>query len=76
MSRDDVIRGLQRAVQEARVQSNPMALISAWREIGRMMGYYDQPVTPALQDLNEDQLRAMSDKELEALIGSPPERAG
>ena len=53
-----------------------MAQISAWREIGKMLGYYDQPVTPAPQDLNEEQLRAMSDKELQALIGSPPERAG
>lgn len=66
--RDDVIKGLLKAAQEARAAGNPMATISAWREIGMMLGYYNQPALPAPQDLNEDLVRAMSDKELEALI--------
>ena len=66
--RDDIIRGLLRAAQEARAAGNPMAMIRAYREIGLMMGYYDRPVAPAPQDINEEQLRAMTDKELEALI--------
>ena len=68
LTRDDVIRGLLSAAQEARASANPMVQISAWREIGKMLGYYNQPVTPAPQDLTEDLVRAMSDKELKALI--------
>ena len=67
ISRDDVMQGLLRAAQEARVAGNQMAMIRAYREIGLMMGYYDQPAAQAPQDVNEDQLRAMSDRELEAL---------
>jgi phage terminase small subunit len=66
--RDDIIRGLLKAAQEAKEEGSPMAMIAAYREIGKMLGYYDQPVISALQDINEDQVRAMSDKELEALI--------
>ena len=68
ISRDDVIRGLLRAAQEAKEEGSPMGMIAAYREIGKMLGYYNQPVAPAPQDLNEDLVRAMSDKELEALI--------
>jgi phage terminase small subunit len=68
LTRDDVIKGLLGAAQEARAAGNPMATISAWREVGRLMGFYNQPVTPALQELNDDQVRAMTDKELKALI--------
>ncbi|MEO6322782.1 MAG: hypothetical protein ABIO73_19910, partial [Polaromonas sp.] len=31
---------LLEAVNQARVQANPMAMISGLREIGRMMGFY------------------------------------
>ena len=68
ITRDDVIRGLQRAVQEAKAAGSPMGMIRAYREIGLMMGYYDRPVAPAPQDVNDDQLRSMSDTELQALV--------
>ena len=66
--RDDVILGLLRTAQEAKAAGNPQAQISAWREIARMMGYYDQATAPASQDISEELVRAMSDAELQALI--------
>lgn len=68
ISRDDVIRGLLKAVDEAKAAGNPQAQISAWREIGKMLGFYNKPVTPAPQESYESMVRSMSDKELEALI--------
>ena len=66
--RDDIIRGLLKAAQEAKEEGSPMAMICAWREIGKMLGYYNRPVLSAHQDLTEDLVKAMSDKELKALI--------
>jgi len=67
ITRDDVIQGLLRAVEEAKEAGSPQGQINAWREIGRMMGYYDQPTVPAPQDLTEEQVRAMSDEDLAVL---------
>jgi phage terminase small subunit len=39
-SREDVLQGLIQAAERARTMSDPAAMISAWREIGRMQGYY------------------------------------
>lgn len=68
INRDDVIQGLLRAAQEARATGNPMGMIKYYREIGLMLGYYDQSPAPAYQDPSEEQVRAMSDKELKVLI--------
>ena len=76
ITRDDIILGLLRAAQEAKKNSNPMAMIAAYREIGKMLGYYDQPVTPAPQDYTESLVRTLSDKELRQLSQSPPKGAG
>ncbi|MBG7601821.1 MAG: terminase small subunit [Gammaproteobacteria bacterium] len=40
LTRDDVIRGLLAAYKEAKKKGNPLAMIAAMREIGRMLGYY------------------------------------
>lgn len=66
--RDDIVRGLLKAAQEAKERGSPMGMIAAYREIGKMLGYYNQPIISDPQDLNEDQVRAMSGKELKALI--------
>lgn len=39
--RDDVLNGLLEAAEMARQQANPTALVSALREVGRMLGYYE-----------------------------------
>ncbi len=40
VTRQRVLDGLQEAVDLARVQGNPVALVSAWREIAKICGYY------------------------------------
>lgn len=40
IARDDCIRGLQAAFEKAKEKGDAMAMISAMREIGRMLGYY------------------------------------
>jgi phage terminase small subunit len=68
LTRDDIVRGLLKAAQEAKEEGSPMAMIAAYREVGKMLGYYDRPMTPAPQDLTEDLVRAMPDEALKALI--------
>jgi phage terminase small subunit len=38
LRREDVLNGLLEAVEQARVQSNPMAMIRGWVEIAKLMG--------------------------------------
>ena len=64
LTRDDVIRGLLRAAQEG----SPMAMIAAYREIGKMLGYYNPPVGSAPQDYTDSLVRSMPDKKLRALV--------
>ena len=72
IQRDDVIRGLQEAYEEARVQGDPMAMIAAMREIGRMLGYY--AVCPTHEQIAEGSCQVesipthqMSNRELMAM---------
>lgn len=71
-----MILGLIEAVREAKEEGSPMAMIAAYREIGKMLGYYNQPVTSALQDCNESLMRSMSDGDLIQLLRRPQEGAG
>ncbi|OOZ34946.1 terminase small subunit [Solemya velesiana gill symbiont] len=72
VQRDDVLRGLLSAFMWAREQGQPMAMIAAMREVGKLLGYYDKPVEkPVLSsDLKElkRQYEAMTDEELLALV--------
>lgn len=38
ITREVVLNGLQEAINQARVQGNPGAMISGWREIAKMLG--------------------------------------
>ena len=40
LAREEVLRGLLAAIDMARQQGDPGAMIAGWREIGRMCGYY------------------------------------
>ena len=80
LSRDRVVAGLLRAVEEARFQANPAAMIAGWREIGRMLGFYSPEVrrveitSPASQ-AERARFEAMSDAELLAVINAGVETA-
>jgi len=68
LERDDVIRGLVSAIELAKSQGNPDAMIRACREIGLMLGFYHQPVERTAVSAESRRLlseyEAMSDKEL------------
>jgi len=42
--REDVLHGLLEAVDKARARPDPAAMISGWRKIGRMLGFYTPEV--------------------------------
>lgn len=71
MSRRRAVGGLLGAVDLARDRQDPAAMIAAWREIGRMCGYYATEREPAEVPVSTKgiraRLRAMSDEELRAL---------
>ena len=68
VTRQEVMRGLLEAVEIARVQADPSAMVKAWSEIARMCGYY----APVKQRVDVsvsaqrmvDQFEVMSDAEL------------
>lgn len=74
LDRQAVIQGLLEAVQMARDRREPAAMISAWRELGRLMGYYapERRQIEATAVVGEvklmAQMTAMSDAELMAVI--------
>lgn len=72
LKREDVLKGLLEAVKLAEEQANPAALVSAWREIGRVIGCY-QPETKRVELSAEGQAlqyryAGMSDEELLEII--------
>ena len=74
LSREAVIEELLAAIAVAKEQSNPLVVISGWREIAKMCGFC-QPVKHQVR-LTDGQLEmrrrleAMSDEELIAIVAS------
>ena len=72
LSREAVIAELLAAIAVAKEQSNPQVVISGWREIAKMCGFY-QPVKhqvdiPRKQSDELRRFEAMSDDELIAIV--------
>lgn len=72
MTRKQVMDGLLEGVQMGKYKEDPMAVISGWREIGKMCGYYE-PVRKKLDitvngNIMVDRMNRMSDEELFRLI--------
>ena len=72
MSRKRVMDGLIEAVEMAKLMAEPATMVSGWREIGRMCGYYE-PVKHTLDinvkgDVTVRQLNAMTDADLLKVI--------
>ena len=79
LSREAVIEELLAAIAVAKEQSNPLVVISGWREIAKMCGFY-QPVKHQVEipRTQSDMLRrfeAMSDEELIAIATGGPAEA-
>lgn len=72
IEKDRVLLGLLQAIDTARAQAAPMAMIAGWREIARLLQMYEAPPSVRMSDLNAVRqlaaLREMSDEELLALM--------
>jgi hypothetical protein len=68
MTRKKVIDGLTEAIQMAKVQGDPTAMIMGWRELGRMCGYYEavkhQVAISVTGQVTHQAIRALSDEDL------------
>lgn len=71
ISRDDIIKGLLGTIELARSQSKPLAMISACREMAKMLGYYNTPTTendPEASSELVQKVNNLSDNDLEELV--------
>ena len=80
IQREDVLAGLLAAVDTARRQQNPMAMISGLREVGKMLGFYAVQTKRAELAVEGEgamaNLRRLSDDELTKIMamGQPVAR--
>ena len=72
MAREDALLELQAAAEIAKARSDPMAMIAAWREIGKMCGYYLSTRTAVTIDTRQpsapNPYESMSDVQLMAIV--------
>lgn len=68
MTKKKVIDGFLEAIDMARIKGDPMSMISGWREIGKMCGFYEPSKTQIEISMNGQlllhKLNTMSDEEL------------
>lgn len=72
VTRQQVLSDLLEAIQTARVQGDPGAMIKGVREVGRLLGFYSPELVKITMGTNEALLKAryeaMSDEELMTVI--------
>jgi len=73
IGRQEAIQGLLAAIADAKAQGNPAAMISGWREIGKMLGFYEPEraeivIGTADESALMARMNAMSDAELIAVV--------
>jgi len=68
IEREDILRGLQAAFAEAQAQGRPMEMIAACREMGRLLGYYDNPPPEPSWPEATDRIESLPDSALLAVI--------
>ena len=77
MTRKKVMDGLLEGIEMAKLLADPGNVISGWREIGKMCGYYapvEKKVALTVQgEIAVRKLETMSDEELMKLISGPVE---
>jgi len=74
ITRQQAIQGLLEAVEMARERRDPGAMIGAWRELGKMLGYYAPErvrVTASTDGVGQvGRWQMLSDEELAAVIST------
>lgn len=72
ITKQQVIADILEAIQTARLQSNPIAMIQGARELGKLMGFYRPELVEIHMSMNDAVPRAryeaMSDEELMSVI--------
>ena len=78
LRREDVLAGLLEAVDQARAQGDPASLVSAWKTIAHMQGYFlplRLKVDVAVHgNVHMERLNRLSDAELLKIIAAGAER--
>lgn len=81
MTRKKVMDGMLEAIEMAKIQSDPGVMVSGWREIGRMCGYYAadrkeinvnitaKRAVDKLEMLTDSELLEMIEEDSEAIEG-------
>lgn len=67
ITREDVLAGLQEAAMFAKLMADPQAMVRAWSEIGKMLGFYAPEVKKVEHNFGKETrevLRNMNDQEL------------
>ena len=67
ITREDVIQGLMDAANMGRIAADPMAMIAAYRELGKLCGFYAPEIKKVEHELGKETLHALenlSDAEL------------
>jgi phage terminase small subunit len=68
LDRQKVVAQIMEAIEIARLQADPQAMIAGWREIAKMLGYYEPERRRVEVSVSSkrmvDQFEAMSDAEL------------
>ena len=71
ITREDVIKGLVAAAEQARVNKDPASMIAAMSEVSKMMGFYASKPSEKKNETDNDSLKRqfelMTDKELLAI---------
>lgn len=79
VTKQQVIADILEAIQTARLQSNPNAMIQGARELGKLMGFYSPDLVEVHMSTNDVVLKAryeaMSDEELMSVIDGKCETA-
>lgn len=72
LRKEDVVIALFKAFKLAEAQADPATMVSAAREMGRLMGFYEKQVATAAGGASGEDVRrrfaTMSDEELMALV--------
>tara|TARA_R110002111_G_C6001785_1_gene373239 strand:- start:3696 stop:4112 length:417 start_codon:yes stop_codon:yes gene_type:complete len=72
ITRDDVVKGLVIAAEQARLNKDPASMIAGMSEVSKMMGFYvskpSKNSAEADYDSLKNQFEVMSDEELRAIV--------
>src|SRR5690606_20870408 len=76
VTKKKVIDGMLEAIDMAKIKADPIAMISGWREVGRMCGFYEPTKHKVEVSVNGQlmmqRIQSMTDEELLALVEEDP----